>query len=342
MADDHAGVRAITELRDRIMLGDALHALRRVPDASVDASVSDPPYGLGTRQPNAAEIDGYLAGTSTLNTGGDIAGRDWSIPPVAVWREVHRILKPGGLVAAFAGTRTLDLMAAGIEAAGFNYVGCLQWIYSSGLPKSFNISKAIDRLKGAQRKVMGRAKGVHTDNTESLGKFNGEYDVTEPATPEAKRFEGWGTSLKPAWEPVLVFSKGETDWRMPPIPFLYCSKPNRRERTCDGRVKNNHVTVKPVRLMRWLVRQIVPTHGLILEPYAGSGTTLLAALLEERHYIAVERDDHYREIAHARVRCFREGWRPERHPARRGARTGARSTVGASRPDLGAASRPVP
>lgn len=115
-------------MRNQIHLGDSAEVLRTFPDASITDTITDPPYGLGTRQPTGADIDAYLAG-SNLSTNGDFLGMDWEIPPVPLWREVYRAMKPGGILMSFAGSRTLDLMAAGIEAAGFTYIGNLGYLY---------------------------------------------------------------------------------------------------------------------------------------------------------------------------------------------------------------------
>jgi DNA modification methylase len=127
-----------------IHLGNCLDVLKTFPDNSIDAIVTDPPYGLGNREPEIDEILAYLQGEN-LNTGGDFMGRDWSVPSVQVWKECYRVLKPGGHVLSFAGTRTLDLISMGLRAAGFESrdtiasqfgVQTLQWVQGSGFPKS--------------------------------------------------------------------------------------------------------------------------------------------------------------------------------------------------------------
>lgn len=293
-------------MRNQVFHGDSAEVLRTFPDECLDACVSDPPYGLGTKEPTGPEIDAYVAGTSRLDTGGDFMGKSWDIPTVALWREVYRALKPGAVVMAFAGTRTLDLMAAGIEAAGFRYVGTLGWLHGQGFPKSLNVGKALDRMAGAEREVVGSnpnhrpISGVAYEGVYA-GKNTGSPVVTAPATPEAQRWDGWGTALKPAWEPVLVFTKGDSDWRMPPVPFYYCAKPAKSERHADGEVENNHVTVKPLKLMQWLVGLAAPKDALVLDPFLGSGTTAAACAEEGRSFVGIERDPHYFEIAQKRV-----------------------------------------
>jgi site-specific DNA-methyltransferase (adenine-specific) len=181
-------------LRNVVLLGDCEEVLRSLPDASVDSVVCDPPYGLGTKEPSARDIELYLEGKS-LDTGGDFMGKPWEIPSVPTWRECYRVLKPGGYVLSFAGTRTWDIMSVGLRAAGFDNRDtisslfgspCLQWIHSQGFPKSTNISK----------KLLERAK-----------KENQSVEEAERLTKLAELFQGYGTALKPSWEPVLCFRK---------------------------------------------------------------------------------------------------------------------------------------
>jgi len=170
----------------------------------------------------------------------DFMGKPWDLPSVAIWKECFRVLKPGGYLLAFAGTRTFDIMSMGIRMAGFENrdtvaaqfgPSVMQWQNGQGFPKSLNVSKAIDRKLGATRKVVGTKKGVGGENlndivngrevrqtTEDGGKGVGAYgvgakqvaidiDVTEPGSEEAKKWDGYGTALKPAWEPIIMFRK---------------------------------------------------------------------------------------------------------------------------------------
>ncbi len=180
--------------RNQILLGRSEMVLKGIPSNSVDAIVCDPPYGLGSKEPTIADILAYIQG-GDLNHGGDFMGKDWEIPSVECWRECFRVLKPGGHLLAFAGTRTFDLMALGIRAAGFESrdtiasefgVNVLQWMHGQGFPKSLNVAKEIDRLAGVDTSAA---------------------NWTGPVTDEAKEWEGWGTALKPAWEPILVYRK---------------------------------------------------------------------------------------------------------------------------------------
>lgn len=141
-----------------VLLGPCLDLLKTLPDNSVDAVVTDPPYGLGQREPTADDIVAYLSGGG-LDHGGDFMGRDWEIPSVAVWKECLRVLKPGAYLFSFAGTRTWDLMSVGIRAAGFENrdtiasefgVSVLQWLHGQGFPKSLNVFKVLQKKVGEQ------------------------------------------------------------------------------------------------------------------------------------------------------------------------------------------------
>ena len=175
--------------------GDCLEVLRGMDDNSVDSIVTDPPYGLS------------------------FMGKRWDydVPSVEIWAECLRVLKPGGHLLAFAGTRTQHRMAVRIEDAGFEIRDMIAWVYGSGFPKSLDVSKAIDKAAGAEREFtpIGNAvkrmiPGADQYETGSWIKDNGrEYQpgVSEPATDAARQWQGWGTALKPALEPITVARK---------------------------------------------------------------------------------------------------------------------------------------
>ena len=385
--------------------GDCLQVLRTLPDGSVDSCVTDPPYGLA------------------------FMGKRWDydVPSSEVWQEVLRVLKPGGHLLAFAGTRTQHRMAVRIEDAGFEIRDMIAWVYGSGFPKSLDVSKAIDKQRddseeihavvrwleqrrqdaGVSRSAVERHFGTQNigqalftitpgstsrvatwdqwQELKTLLKFddsmdaevwrlngnkgqpgkawfkrevikedkrfrngtsweaksgmlaNGEQDfsITAPATEAARQWSGWGTALKPALEPITMARApvsgtvaanvlehgtgainvdgcrvGDESGRFPAnlihdgsdevtglFPeddgesasrFFYCAKADASERR-----NSKHPTVKPVALMRYLVRLVCPAGGLVLDPFAGSGTTIEAARLEHCRAIGIEREAEY-------------------------------------------------
>lgn len=188
-------------MRADLFHGDCLDMLRGLSDDSVDSIVTDPPYGIA------------------------FMGRRWDydVPTVEVWAECLRVLKPGGHLLAFASTRTQHRMAVRIEDAGFEIRDMLAWVYGSGFPKSLDVSKAIDKAAGAARQVVGtagdfardgakrRSDGSHKIPHGSQGghgfKDRWSAHVTAPATEQASAWEGWGTALKPALEPITMARK---------------------------------------------------------------------------------------------------------------------------------------
>lgn len=170
--------------RTKLMLGDNIESLKKLPENSVDSIVSDPPYGLS------------------------FMGKKWDydVPSVEFWKEVYRVLKPGGHVLSFGGTRTYHRMVVNIEDAGFEIRDQIMWLYGSGFPKSHNIGKAVDKLQGNDREVIGSRSA---DNITS-GNFHAEnkgerttIEITKGQSP----YEGWGTALKPANEPICIARK---------------------------------------------------------------------------------------------------------------------------------------
>ena len=191
---------------------DNLAVLRRMPDNSVDAVVTDPPYGLG-KEPDALTMlrDWMDTGHHEVK-GKGFMGKSWDafVPQPAQWHEVYRVLKPGGHVLTFAGTRTQDLVALGLRLAGFEIRDLVAWVYGSGFPKSLDVSKAIDKAAGAEREVVGTKKGTGSKKMCQVqnGKgFGSEISETLPATDAAKQWDGWGTALKPALEPITLARK---------------------------------------------------------------------------------------------------------------------------------------
>jgi len=179
--------------------GDCIEQMRQLPANSVDSIVTDPPYELG------------------------FMGKSWDSTGIAysvkMWDEALRVLKPGGHLLAFSGSRTYHRMAVAIEDAGFEIRDQIMWVYGSGFPKSLDVSKAIDKQAGVEREVVGTWKpqgtarlvggknpdGIFTNPDDA--ELKGELPITTPATDKAKQWEGWGTALKPAHEPIVLARK---------------------------------------------------------------------------------------------------------------------------------------
>ena len=182
-----------------IINGNSLEELKKFPDNYFHSVVTDPPYGLS------------------------FMGKKWDydVPSVELWQEVFRVLKEGGYLLSFSGTRTQHRMAVNIEDAGFEIRDMIAWVYGSGFPKSHNIGKAVDKKFGAERKIIGDkispdgityAKRYKTAKSGGiLGKVVAANPITQmetaPSTDEAKQWEGWGTALKPALEPITMARK---------------------------------------------------------------------------------------------------------------------------------------
>ena len=201
--------------------GNCLDVLAELPDCSVDSVCCDPPYGLANTDPAhvAETITRWVNGERDYLPGGSgFMGKAWDafVPPVAVWDECLRVLKPGGHVLAFAGSRTVDLMTLGLRLAGFDIRDSVAWLYGSGFPKSLDVSKAIDKAAGAEREVIGLStEGLRSAGYEAkdrghikpAGQREATFDITAPATDDARTWQGWGTALKPAFESVVVARK---------------------------------------------------------------------------------------------------------------------------------------
>jgi DNA modification methylase len=416
---------------DKIYHGDCLTVLKTFPDSSFDSILTDPPYGLGGRDPTPEETLAYLQGAD-LNTG-EFMNKDWDLPSVLVWKECLRVLKPGGYLMSFAGTRTLDILSIGIRMAGFTNRDTvpvemgppiLRWVRAQGMPKNVDVSKEF------------RKAGL---------------------TELSVQWAGYGTALKPYWEPILVFRKpieestllkqvastgtgvinieasrikhssladlakhkagvdaikarggkmgnswknssdlsgandvsnsgrlppniifvhsdlcrkvGTQTVAMPPINrfddgakpfgggagheytsyhredetldvwechpscpihhlnqqyqvpdggvakyflnvdpdslFFYVTKPNLREKIMglEEGEENLHATVKPVKLMEYLVTMATPAKGIVLDLYCGSGTTCVAAVNKGFHFVGIEKEEPSVKTARSRVQA---------------------------------------
>ena len=318
--------------------GNCLDILRTMPDASVDAVVTDPPYGLS------------------------FMGKRWDydVPGVEIWEQCLRVLKPGGYLLAFAGTRTQHRMAVRIEDAGFEIRDMIAWMYGSGFPKSHNLQD--DRqgwgtaLKPAMEPItMARKpfKGTVADNVQAYGtgainidgcrigdeeiKLNvyanrGPFGDTQSGNTYKSdvNYGRWPANvLHDGCEDVLR-GMGEA------ARFFYtpkackedrddgCEMMEARQYSHDGRetpienayqrneseARNFHPTVKPTDLMRYLCRMVTPPGGIVLDPFTGSGSTGRGAVLEGFRFIGCEMDADYIKIAKARILAAEKAYQP--------------------------------
>ena|SRR5690606_11211555 len=388
--------------KELVIQGDCLEALKTFEDNSVDSVVTDPPYGL-SKEPNIREVlTKWMNGEPYDHGHNGFMGKSWDsfVPHPDIWREVYRVLKPGGHALVFAGTRTQDLMTIALRLAGFEVRDVIEWLYFSGFPKSLDVSKAFDKRAGAEREVVGvKMSPDGKPQTARVPNSNGRYHVeshtvmsaptrhnpyiTAPATELAKKWDGWGTALKPAHEPIIMVRKPfkgavidcvekygtgainidatrigdetivqrqydrtpehgnnygnqakrkgngvitSTVGRFPAncitlddnafyskyfniSPPELSKKASKKDRNSDWRGEeiavgergNVHPTVKPTDLMAWLVRLSTPPNGVVLDPFAGSGSTLVAAKREGFGFIGIEREPEYIEIIEART-----------------------------------------
>jgi len=318
--------------------GNCLDILRTMPDASVDAVVTDPPYGLS------------------------FMGKRWDydVPSVEIWEQCLRVLKPGGYLLAFAGTRTQHRMAVRIEDAGFEIRDMIAWMYGSGFPKSHNLQD--DRqgwgtaLKPAMEPItMARKpfKGTVADNVQAYGTGAINIDGCRVGEDEIKTcakergrsfnsiapvsgFNGCEESTHIGRWPANVLHDGCDDILRgmgEAARFFYTAKACKsdRENGCfalplvsyemnrppDSDLdlvptvnRNFHPTVKPTDLMRYLCRMVTPPGGIVLDPFTGSGSTGRGAVLEGFRFIGCEMDADYIEIAKARILAAEKAYQP--------------------------------
>lgn len=165
-----------------IVHADCLDHMATMDAESVDSIVTDPPYGIA------------------------FMGKDWDheVPGVPYWEAALRVAKPGAYLLAFGGTRLYHRLTVAIEDAGWEVRDCLMWLYGSGFPKSHDVSKAIDKAAGHWR---GRAGAVVSENGSMSAPNYERTEKGDPITPAAQQWSGWGTALKPAWEPIIMARK---------------------------------------------------------------------------------------------------------------------------------------
>jgi site-specific DNA-methyltransferase (adenine-specific) len=418
--------------KQKLMLGDNIESLKKLPDNSIDSVVTDPPYGL-----------------SFMNK-----KWDYDVPSVEFWKEVYRVLKPGGHVLSFGGTRTYHRMVVNMEDAGFEIRDQIMWLYGSGFPKSLNVGKTVDKINGVEGEQGPLKRGGENLYKEMPSNIGWKADKRDPYTYISKNeWGGWGSALKPANEPICLARKplseksiaenvlkwgtgginidgcrinylndkdkegakwgsdensgsyftglesrglknnlANNEGRFPAniildeiagemldeqsgivsqghwpkgstkgfgefgggesiyegvgpkdktksgaSRFFYQAKVSKAERNMgldgfedkdnkkiafpeneylgnDGSIrtnkhyttKNNHPTVKPVALMTYLCRLITPPNGIVLDPFMGSGSTGISALLEGFRFCGMEQDKSYFDIASARIENYEE------------------------------------
>lgn len=303
---------------------DCLDGLKILGDNTVDAIVTDPPYGLA------------------------FMGKRWDydVPKVEVWVECLRVLKPGGHLLAFAGTRTQHRMACRIEDAGFEIRDLIAWVYGSGFPKSHNgewggtaLKPALEPITMARKPLVGTVEANWREYGTGALNINGcrvgdEEVVTHGGAKKGTAAYGDFAGMIPAahrgrWPANLVHDG--SDEVLAAFPegasrFFYCAKASKRDRdeglegfarstVGDGAPavaenprlrntierQNTHPTVKPTDLMRYLCRLVTPPGGLIVDPFTGSGSTGKAARLEGFEFLGFELDPDYAAIATARI-----------------------------------------
>ncbi|HXS48322.1 MAG TPA: site-specific DNA-methyltransferase [Solirubrobacterales bacterium] len=317
----------------RLLEGDCLEVLGQLEPESVDAIVTDPPYGIGFQHERWD--------SSALREAAARAGHDRLTPNQAfeVWcriwaEECQRVLKPGGFLAAFGSPRTFHRLTCGVEDAGLEIRDTLMWLYAEGMSKSRHypggrsttLKPAFEPIVLARRELDGTTEEtIERHGTGALMAESCRVEGRHPANfllghdPDCGE-EGCAPGCAVAAADGCV---GEGRSRLAPSRFLYCPKASRAERdagcerlprrTLDlfpnaakggkkpATARNPHPTVKPLELMRWLVRLLCPPGGLVLDPTVGSGTTGAAAVLEGRRFVGIELEPAYMEIAAARI-----------------------------------------
>lgn len=360
----------------KIINGDSLEILKSMESDSLEALVSDPPYGLSKMTTENIQecLTNWLSGEKYTHKEKGFMNKEWDsfVPSPELWKEVYRVLKPGAHGLVFAGSRTQDLMSISLRLAGFEVRDTLMWVYGSGFPKSHNVSLGIQKidsentswdgwgtaLKPAYEPIILVRKppnGSIAQNTLEYGCGGINIDATriqygedeninfdaihrQQADPREKGWSGHvatvGTEIKMFKEsgrfPANVMIDEHIDHE-DMKRYFFTSKASKKEREAGLDVfeekigggmsgtrdktlltgsgnersnlrKNTHPTVKPLDLMRYLVKLVVPPSGTALDPFCGSGSTLCALALENMNGIGIELQEEYCEIAQARVK----------------------------------------
>ncbi len=304
--EDKAGVCAMIENCGdgwKVYCGNCLDVMAAIPDNSIDSIVTDPPYGLS------------------------FMGKKWDydVPSEAIWRECLRVLKPGGHLLAFAGTRTQHRMAVRIEDAGFEIRDLIAWVYASGFPKSHNLKgdwqgwgtalkPALEPITVARKPLIGTvAENVLAHGTGALNVDGCRVGNNAGwSYPNGRGGSGWHgreslsanlsepmAATQGRWPANLIHDCSDEVLGLlnDAARFFYCAKASKRDRG-EG---NSHPTVKPTDLMRYLCRLVTPPGGTVFDPFMGSGSTGKAATLEGFSFIGSEMQKEYFDIAASRI-----------------------------------------
>jgi DNA modification methylase len=321
--------------RVRLLQGDCVEVLAGMRAGSVDAVVCDPPYGIGWQNEH---WDGGAIREAAARSGRERIGPNEAFE---IWcemwaKECLRVMKPGAHLLAFGAARTFHRLACGLEDAGLEVRDTLMWLYGTGMPKSRKypggqttaLKPAFEPIVLARAPLQGNtSETIECFGTGALGTEACRSDGRHPANVLASHEPGCaGEACAPGCAAALLDAEADrgrvaSGPRIPPSRFLYCPKPSRAEREAgceslpeqvldlfpnagprpDGRTHNPHPTLKPLELMRWLVRLACPPGGLVLDPFTGSGTTGAAAAIEGRRFCGIELEAPYIEIAEARI-----------------------------------------
>jgi DNA modification methylase len=309
--------------RWRLLEADALLALAKLPDSCVDAIVVDPPYGIGFRGESWDGADIYRAARKNAQQLSD--GEAFTRWAMAWAAECRRVLMPGGHLVAFGSLRTFHRLTSGVEDAGLQIRDVLMWVYAQGAPKTrkFPGGRAAMLKPAYEPILLARAPMTGTTSRNLAEWGTGVLNI------DASRVNGYwpahlGLSHAPGCTDALCISDcpaGLLDAAHPglrPSRLFFCAKASKHEREtgCEElplrsdllysraavRLRRNiHPTVKPLSLMRWLVALVTPPGGMVLDPFAGSASTGIAAVMENRVFLGIEREARYIDIACARL-----------------------------------------
>jgi len=325
----------ISEADLRLLEGDSLELLAQLPPESVDAVVTDPPYGIGIK---GERWDSQAIHEAVATPGGPrMNSREAFEVWCSLWAaECLRVLKPGAHLLAFGSPRTAHRLGVGIEEAGLQLRDTLCWLYGTGIPKTqpdhrgrgTTLKPGYEPIILARRALEGKIEEtIDRHGTGALEVDACRVGRRHPANVVLGHAPECGEGVCAPECPVALLDAGEGHMgSRNPSRFFYCPKPSRREREagCEhlphqhldlfpqklrptSPSRNPPPTLKPLELMRWLVRLACPRGGLVLDPFCGSGSTGAAAALEGRRFLGIELSPEFSEIAAARIAHWAPG-----------------------------------